>query len=88
MLTVTVAGEPLTLYTLEEVADMLSVTDETALQYVRRAGMRRVLIGKRKMIPAGELRRFLTAGDRKPYTPRREAPQELEDIWTNEETLL
>lgn len=87
-MTVTVAGEPLALYTLAEMADMLGVTKETALEYVRRAGMRRVLIGKRKMIPAGELRRFLTAGDRRPRTPRREAPQNMEDLYENEEILF
>lgn len=93
MLTVTVAGEPLALYTLEEVAAMLGVRQlDTVRGYLRRAGVRTVLIDRHKMVPAGELRRFLTATDRRPraYALHLDTPQdpEDEDLWTNEETLL
>lgn len=93
VVTVTIAGEDLTLYRLEEVAQMLGVRQlDTVRGYLRRAGVRTVLIDRHKMVPAGELRRFLTATDRRPraYAPHLDTPQdpEDEDLWSNEETLL
>lgn len=87
MLTVDVGGDQITLYTQEDVAQMLGVTRRTVVDYIRKNRIKTVLLNRHRLIPAGELARYLTARADDHPAGHMTVNIDLSD-WENMETLI